>query len=59
MGCIHSNFNGGCTYYDELDPASSPTGCDTQGYCVVEEDPDPQCDLFEDDDPDGDEDRIE
>ena len=51
MGCIYSNFEGACTI---ADPSIDDNGCVENGYCVVEDDPDPSysCENYETDDPD-------
>jgi hypothetical protein len=40
MGCIYNDFNGVCSFYDE-DSSLNPEGCDSEGYCLADEDEDP------------------
>lgn len=48
MSCIYSNFNGECQMGQE---SFVPMGC-KDGYCVVEDDPDPGflCEDYQSDD---------
>ena len=52
--CIYSNWSGECQMFDE-EQIDESLGCDEQGYCWAEEDPDPSysCVVFESADPDG------
>ena len=52
MGCKHSNFGGICNMWDEDDTADAPAGCDDDGACLVDEDPNPEdsCDSYESED---------
>ena len=46
MGCIYSNFNGHCqNWCEEIEMP----GCDNEGYCVCEDNPDPNflCEHYE------------
>lgn len=46
INCIYSTFNGECILYDGL---FEMLGCDEEGFCICEEDPDPTilCEDFE------------
>jgi len=48
MGCIYSNLDGECGLWDEN---IGKPGCDEEGFCTCEEDPDPNvlCDSYESD----------
>lgn len=48
MSCLYSDFNGLCSLHD---PNLDMNGCDTEGLCLCEEDPDPSytCDSYESD----------
>lgn len=53
MRCIYLNFSGECTLWEEGNDDEC-MGCDSEGFCMVEDDPDPSrnCYLFEDPYPD-------
>lgn len=48
MGCIYSDTDGTCTIHTQ--GVDNP-GCDENGYCICEDDPNPQesCDNYEPD----------
>lgn len=49
MGCIYNNFDGDCQFFDAEDGDTSPEGCDEEGICICEDDPDPvdTCQSYE------------
>ena len=51
MGCKFSDFEGKCQNFDEDNPIETP-GCDDEGNCICEEDPDPSisCETYESED---------
>ena len=56
MGCIYNDFNGHCQMWDE-ESKDDMQGCDEEGDCICEEDPDPSylCEMYESNDPEEDE----
>mgnify|MGYP006865015742 CR=1 FL=1 len=48
MGCVYSNWEGECSMFEE-GTLCHPTGCDKDGDCWCEENPDPSysCDSYE------------
>ena len=61
MGCIHSRFQEGCSYYVEEDEKDDNLGCDESGNCICEEDESPgdMCTYYESDGSDDEEDDVE
>lgn len=55
MGCIYCDFHGKCSMHDP-EYAIDGLGCDDDGNCNCESDPDPgySCDTYETDDPEDD-----
>jgi len=51
MGCIYNGFDGKCQMFD---PNFENHGCDENGTCICEDDPDPSylCGSYESDDND-------
>lgn len=58
MGCIYNNFSGRCTLSDYEEDEDKKIevpvamGYDDEGYCIVDEDPDPSysCESYESED---------
>jgi len=42
---MHNDFDGKCTMWDSV--TGLPEGCDGEGICLVDEDPEPNCLNFE------------
>jgi len=53
MGCIYSDLRDGKCQMWEGDSSLDPEGCDEEGFCIAEDDPDPSwCQSFESNEPD-------
>ena len=51
MSCLYSDQEGQCTLYSSSTSSTHlELGCDLDGYCICEDDPDPEytCEHYED-----------
>lgn len=47
MGCLYCDFDGKCQFFEDKD--NKPQGCNDDGVCLVDDDPDPSygCESYE------------
>ena len=52
MGCHFCDFNGQCQKFEDESTDITELGCDDDGYCLCEDDEDPEdaCEHFQSDD---------